>query len=224
MKQVIIAETVLQAVGKNPTLFGRGGVTVYPARTSEEILILHRANRVSLIITSFDLPVMNGKEFCSAIRTDDALKDVSIIMVCRADDAVIAECRQSGVNAVLTEPVDAAELFSRIAELLIIPHRQAMRAFLRVSVAGKGTKDVFPAVSQNISISGMLLEMEAKVSPGDRLNCSFSIGSREISSDVVVMRAVHLEQNRYQYGVKFSNLDTKSLIIIEQFVSGRIKV
>lgn len=223
MKQVIIAENVLQAVGKSHTLFGRGGVSVYPVRTSEEILILHRANRVNLIITADDLPVMGWRKMCAAIRNEDALKYVSIIMACKADEAVAAEYLQAGVNAVLKEPIDAAGLFSRIAELLIIPQRQAIRSLLRVAVAGKGKKEVFPAVSQNISISGILLETEMKLSPGDRLNCSFSIGSREISSDVIVMRAIQIEPGKYRYGVKFSNIDTKSLIIIEQFVSGHIK-
>jgi len=224
MKQVIIAESVLQAVGKSPTLFGRGGVTMYPVRTAEEIITLHRANRVHLIISDFDLPRMGGVQLCSLIRGDAALRGVSLIMVCKADPAAVAECKQAGVNAVLTEPVDPAELFSRIAELLIIPHRQAIRSLLRVSVAGQESKVVFPGISQNISISGMLLETERKLSPGDRLACSFSIGSREIASEVVVMREVRSGSERYRYGVKFMNLDTKSLIIIEQFVSGRIKV
>jgi CheY-like chemotaxis protein len=223
MKQVIIAESVLQAVGKSHTLFGRGGVTIYPVRTSEEIITLHRVNRVHLIITDFDLPEMGGMRLCSLIRGDTGLRDVSIVMVCKADLTAVAECKQAGANAVLTEPVDPAELFSRIAELLIIPHRQAMRALLRVSVAGQENKAIFPAISQNISISGMLLETDKKLSPGDRLACSFSIGSREIASEIIVTREVQSRTDKYKYGVKFSNLDTKSLIIIEQFVSGRIK-
>lgn len=224
MKQVIIAESVLQAVGKTPTLFGRGGVTVYPVRTSEEIITVHRANKVNLIITAFDLPAMNGAHLCSLIRGDEGLRDVSIIMACKDEPSALDACRKSGVNAVLTEPIDPAELFSRIAELLIIPHRQAMRVLLRVAVAGEARKELVPAISHNISISGLLLESERKLSPGDRLSCSFSIGSREISAEAVVMREAGSGAGRYQYGVKFVNLDTKSLIIIEQFVSGRIKL
>jgi CheY-like chemotaxis protein len=223
MKQVIISETVMQAVDHSSSLFGRGGITVYPARTSEEIALLHRANRVDLIITDRNLPEMGGFQLCSQIRSDSALRDVSIIMVCTNDQTTVDECRNAGANAVLTLPIDPAELFSKIAELLVIPPRQAIRALLRVTVSGHEGEAPFAGISHNISISGMLVETERPMKRGDHVTCSFSIGSREIGAGAVVMREVKTTTGRYQYGVKFTNLDTKSLIIIEQFVSGRIK-
>jgi len=221
MKQVIIAENVLQTIENSDTLFKRGGLTVYPAHSSEEILVLHRTHIVDLIISDFALPRMGGARLCSLIRGDSHIKDVSLLMVCNA--AAITKCRSAGANAVLSAPVDTAELFSRVSELLLISQRQDIRALLHVSIAeGKG-KISFLGVSHNISISGMSLETEKELKIGDLLFCTFSISEREIAADVIVTREVQVAPGKFQYGVKFLNLDTKSLVIINQFVLGRIR-
>jgi len=50
-----------------------------------------------------------------------------------------------------------------------------------------------------------------------------SIGRIEIVAKGVVMRVSKPALGKFRYGVKFLNLDTRSLIIIEQVVKGRIK-
>jgi CheY-like chemotaxis protein len=222
MKKVIIAEPVLRAVEKSNTLFGRGGIAVFPARTSEDVLALHRANNADLIVTDFALPVMDGTRLCLIIRGDSALKDVSLIMVCDAGGLFQAQCLQAGANTVMTKPVDPFELFTHVAELLVIPQRQDMRALLHVSAAGREETTSFPGVSRNISISGMLLEADTELQKGERLVCAVDIGGREITTECEVVRVEKSSTSGFHYGVKFLNIDTKSMIIIDQFVRRRI--
>jgi CheY-like chemotaxis protein len=80
MKKVIIAQTILDAVEQSTTLFGRGSIKLYPVRSSEEILDIHRRIKADIIITEFSLPVMGGVRLCSAIRSEQGLKDVSLIL------------------------------------------------------------------------------------------------------------------------------------------------
>jgi CheY-like chemotaxis protein len=188
MKKVIIAEPVLRVIENSNTLFGRGGITLYPASTSEEIIALHREHKADLIVADFALPVMGGPGLCSAIRGEAVLKDVSLVMVCDPSEPSRAQCEQAGANTVLTAPVDPFELFSRISELLVIPQRQDMRAFLHVSVAGREEKTSFLGVSHNISISGMLLEAEQELRKGERLACAFNLGNRQIKAECEVIR------------------------------------
>ena len=223
MKKVIIAEPVLRAVEKSNTLFGRGGIAVFPAPTSEDILALHRVNKADLIVTDFALPVMDGTRLCLAIRSDPALKDVSLIMVCDAGGLFQAQCLQAGANTVMTKPVDPFELFTHVAELLVISQRQDMRASLHVSAARREETTSFPGVSRNISISGMLLEAETELQKGERLACAVDIGGREITTECEVVRVERSSTSGFQYGVKFLNIDTKSMIIIDQFVKGKIR-
>jgi hypothetical protein len=110
-----------------------------------------------------------------------------------------------------------------MSELLVIPERQDIRTLLHVSVKGQEEERSFLGISHNISISGMLLETDQELQKGDRLTWAVSIGRREIVAEGVVMRVSRPTPGEFRYGVKFLNLDTKSLIIIEQFVKGRIK-
>jgi DNA-binding response OmpR family regulator len=143
MKKIIIAEAVLRVVEKSGTLFGRGGITVFPARTSEDILALHRTSKADLIVTDSALPVMDGARLCSLVRGDAARKDVSLIMVCDPTETSQAQSRQAG-HAVMARPVDPFELFSRISELLVIPLRKDLRAMLHVSVTRGEEKNILP--------------------------------------------------------------------------------
>ena len=219
MKTLIVASSLLASLGKNDTLFSRGGITLVPAATSEEILNLHRSNKADLIITDFALPAMGGAKLAAAIRAEAELKDVSIIMACDADPVVMRSACDSGANAVLHKPLDSTELFLKVSELIVVPRRKDMRVLLRVSVSGgdAGAPTSF-ASSENISISGMLLETNHAFRKDDRLSCSFYIGHSKIDTQAQVMRVNRSSSGRYRCGVRFLNLDTKSMVVIEQFI------
>ena len=213
----------MKAIGENNTLFGRGGLTIYPVRSCEEMLDIQRLRKAELIITDASQPLMGGVRLCRALRSDKSLKDVSLLLVCDRDEASLTACRQAGANALVYHPVDPPELFARMSELLVVPQRQAIRSFMHVSMKGKEGQQTFAGVSQNISISGLLLETEQELKKGDDITCSVSIGSQEITARGLVMRVEAIGGGAYRYGIKFQNLETKSLIIIDQFVKGRIK-
>jgi CheY-like chemotaxis protein len=223
MKKLIIAKNILDIIGKGNTLFGRGGIEVHAAGTSEEVLDLHRSVRADLIITDFTLPMMNGAELCAAIRSEPGLKDVSLVVACDPSRVFQAACREAGANAIIALPVDPFELFSKISELIIVPQRKDMRVLLRVSVTGAAQESSFIATSYNISISGMLLETKHEVRTDERLTCTFSIAHAEIATECSVMRVDRTEGGRFRYGVKFLNLDTKAIIIIENYVKNKIR-
>jgi CheY-like chemotaxis protein len=222
MKKVIIAQTIVDAIEQSSTLFGRGSITLYPARSSEEILELHRKIKADLIITEFSFPVMGGVRLCSSIRSEPGLKDVSLIIYCDDNRVYQAACRDAGANAVIEKPVDAFDLFSKLSELIVIPQRKDMRVLLHVSVAGRQQESVFMATSYNISISGMLLETRRELNKGDKLICSFSVAHTEVNAQGVVMRVDRTDGGRFRYGVKFMGLATKTIVVIEQYVKSRV--
>jgi DNA-binding response OmpR family regulator len=223
MKKIIIARNIRHAIGSHDTIFERSNITTYPARTSEEILNLHGAHKADIIITDADLPLMGGVKLCSAIRSDANLKDVSIILICDGTEASIAHCRDAQANAVLTKPVDPSRLFWKVSELLLAPQRQDMRTLMHVSVKGQEKNSTFLGVSHNISISGMLLETDRVMEMGDWMTCIFHLGRREIVADAEVKRLIKLASGKFHYGIRFINLNMKSIILIEQFIKGRVK-
>ncbi len=217
MKKIIIARDILHAAGSHDTIFARSNITTYPARTSEEILNLHGVHNADIIITDADLPRMGGVHLCSAIREDPRLKNVAIIMIGGGAD----ECR--GANVILPKPLDPSQLFWKVSELLLAPQRQDMRTLMHVSVKGREKNSTFLGHSQNISISGMLLETDHVLQAGDRMMCTFHVGRREIVAEAEVKRLVRQQSGKWQYGIRFINLDMKFIILIEQFIKGHIK-
>jgi len=223
MKKVIIAQAVLDAIEQSTTLFGRGSIKLYPARTSEDILDLHRQIKADLIITELSLPAMGGIRLCSSIRSEPGLKDVSFIIYGDDDRGRETACRDAGANAVIPKPVDAYYLFSKISDLIVIPQRKDMRVMLHISVTGKRQQSSFIATSYNISISGMLIETRRELAKDDLIMCSFNIAHTEINAQGTIMRVDKTATGRFHYGVKFKGLDTKTIVLIEQYVKSRVR-
>lgn len=213
----------MHAIGSHDTIFQRSNITTFPARTSEEILNLHGVHRADIIITEEGLPLMGGIKLCSAIRSDARLKDVSVILICEGTEPSLSRCRNAQANIVLPKPLDPSQLTWKVSELLLAPRREEMRTLLHVSVEGQEKKSTFLGVSHNISISGMLFETDRTLERGDRVTCTFHIGCREIVADAGVIRLVRIAPDSYQYGVRFINLNMKYIILIEQFIKGRVK-
>lgn len=214
-KKVVIAESVLAMLEKSSTLFGRGGITILPASSSEEILALHRDQQADLIVTEHGFPSMGGVKLCSAIRSDVVLRDVSFIMICeRAGDA-LGESQRAGANAILTRPLAPSELFAKVSHLLMVQDRLAVRVPLRISVNGRDRRAAFVGMSQNISVSGMLIESGRVLQQGERIECSFAMEGRLVNVECVVVRAQEYPAGTFSYGVKFLNLDAKTFVLIE---------
>jgi len=218
MKKIIIDRSLLHDLEGSSTIFKRSGITFIPALSTEEILNLHSVKRADLIIIDATLPLMGGIKLCSLIRSDAELKFVSIILACGETEISPSECRKAGANVVIRKPVDPGELLWKAAELLVVPQRKDMRALLRVSIKGLEGNTPFFAQSQNISISGMLLETDHVLKLGERMTCAFNIGHSEITMSCMVKRVEETMSVRHRYGVKFMDCDTKSLVIIEHFV------
>lgn len=221
MKRIIIARSIMHAIGGQDTIFGRRTITTYTARTSEEILNVQSVRKADLIITDATLPLMGGAKLCEAIRNDADLKNVSIIMTCDGTEQAVAQCREARANAVIPNPVEPVQLFSQISELIMIPQRKELRLALRGMVRVAGENASFFGISHNISISGILVETDRVLKREERFTGTITVGHREVVAECVVIR-VSKSAGKNQYGVKFLNLDTRSLVLIEQLVKGSI--
>ncbi len=221
MKKIIIARSIMHAIGDQDTLFKRGNLAIFTARTCEEMLNIQGVRKADLVVIDASMQQMGGFKLCSAIRGDDDLKKVSIILAVDDTEEERVQSRDARANAVVVKPVDPVQLFSRISELLIIPQRKDLRVLMRATIKGREKSVSFLGMSHNISISGMLLETDQVLSQGDRFSAVITVSHREIAFECLVRRVVP-DEKRIQYGVQFVNPDTKALIIVDQFVKGGI--
>ncbi len=97
--------------------------------------------------------------------------------------------------------------------------RGSLRALIKVALINKGMseKDFFFSTALNISASGILIESDKIVAPGDRIACTFILQHKiDVAGEVV--RAVRKAPDIYHYGVRFLNLHPKARVQIEELV------
>lgn len=95
------------------------GYTVTIAVNGLEALAVARRERPAVIVTDVVMPDMNGYELCRAVKADEALRDIPVMIVTSLrdiDDIVMA--LESGADNFIRKPFDSRALLSRLDFLL----------------------------------------------------------------------------------------------------------
>ena len=81
-------------------------------------LNLLRAEPFDFVVTDWNMPVMTGIELLKAIRADDKLKTLPVLMVtAEAKREQIIEAAQSGVNGYIIKPFTAQTLEEKLGKI-----------------------------------------------------------------------------------------------------------
>ena len=100
----------------------RAGCRVSLARDGGEGLRVARELHPAMVISDINMPVMNGYELCHAIKYDDALWNVPVILLTvLSEPEDIMQAINSGADSYLIKPFDEATLLERIRALLATP-------------------------------------------------------------------------------------------------------
>jgi CheY-like chemotaxis protein len=221
MKKVLIADALKSQLTREKSFLNRADVKLLTASTNDDILAVHRAEKVNLIISQLDMPGMESDRLYAAIRRDGELRKVSLIMLCNGRPGERERAQQCTANAVMARPVDTALLLEKAQELLDISWRESYRVLLSVNVTGTSTESAFFCRSENISSTGLLVETDRELKEGDRVVCSFFLpGSRQIIAPGEIVRSTEAAQKSGQkrYGVKFEKLTAEARSTIEAFI------
>lgn len=119
------AATVL-AVGSDEThlralraLLERSGYAVITATDGNEALAAARANTVDLVISDIDVPEMDGYALCKALRADEALHGLPVILFASLTDPnEVVRGLEAGANNFLRRPFDGEYLLARVQKVL----------------------------------------------------------------------------------------------------------
>jgi len=79
--------------------------TVYEAGDGVEALTALKSNKVDLILSDINMPNMDGLEFLGKLKSDDALKNVPVIMVStEGSQTKVLEAVQLGAAGYVRKP------------------------------------------------------------------------------------------------------------------------
>jgi len=187
---------------------------VFTAYSNAEALKIHGKHKAALIITELYGSGSNAREFCEQIRDDRELRGVSIILCCRDNDIELQEAAQCRANVVMTLPLRASALLRNVNELLHIPSRGEFHAQFSARSMGS-SRTAIDCLTENISVTGMLIKAEAELRRGELLQYSLALppaNSFEVQAEVV-------RNDRGRYGVRFSRIDSSARRAIEALVN-----
>ncbi len=118
-KRVLIADDEPNIVISLEFLMKREGHAVSVARDGPAALEAIRSGKPDLVLLDVMMPGLSGFEVCQAVRADEALAGVKILMLsAKGRDTDIAKGEALGADAYMTKPFSTKELAEKVRELL----------------------------------------------------------------------------------------------------------
>ena len=118
-KHVLIADDEANIVISLEFLMKREGHRVSIARDGDAALAAIRAERPDLVLLDVMMPGKSGFEVCQAVRSDESLAAVKILMLsAKGRDTDLAKGSALGADAYMTKPFSTRELADKVRELL----------------------------------------------------------------------------------------------------------
>jgi two-component system, chemotaxis family, chemotaxis protein CheY len=95
-----------------------GFTQIFEAANPVEALPIARANRVHLVISDYNMPMMNGIEFIETIRQDPLLAKIGFIMLSGSGDSdVVKKAEELGASSYIMKPFSLVDLKDRLEDL-----------------------------------------------------------------------------------------------------------
>ena len=117
--KVLIADDEPNIVISLEFLMKREGYQVLVARDGPQALEAIQRERPHLVLLDVMMPGKTGLEVCQAVRADDTLAAVKIVLLtAKGRDTDIAKGQALGADAYVTKPFSTKELAARVRELL----------------------------------------------------------------------------------------------------------
>ena len=148
-----------------------GATRIVTAKDGAEALHILKTQRVDIILSDWNMPVMSGLELLKAIRNDERLSHLPFIMVtAEFERERIVEAIDTGVSDLLVKPFTAASLAVRVEKALLSPWRtrsplRRVRAGLPSTPATRArpTLLVVDDTPENLELLSHLLKGEYRV-------------------------------------------------------------
>ena len=226
MKKALIASAIHALLEQDSTFLDRTDLQVFVAATNDEVLRVHRAERVDLIMTRLDLPGIASEKLFDFIREDPTLRTVSVIMACANTPEAIKESSRCRVNAVMLDPLHPVLLMAKAQQLLDIAARETIRVLLGVVIDGRFGEEAFYCRSKNISATGMMIETRKRLAEGTRLSCQFYLhDATKVQMTGKIIRIIQQTSGGedLQYGLMFTDVAPGVKKLLADFVQSRSK-
>jgi len=221
MKKVLLAQELKKPIVEKSSFLERAGVAVFTAATNDDILKVHKKEKVDLIVSKLELPGLKSEELFSLIRKSKELTEVSVILICKDTLAHRERISQCKPNAFFTMPVKPVLLHMKMQQFLNIAPRKSYRAALAIAISGRFKNRPLSFRTENISASGMLISAEEPLAKGDGVYFSFFLSNGQHITgygEIARVDKVPGSPGTFLYGIKYTDVEPGVKALIEAAV------
>jgi len=119
-KKVLVVDDFLTARRIMKNILKQIGFTnIVEAENGEEALKVLKKDGIDLVVSDWNMPVMDGLEMLKAIRADEDLKAITVLMVtAEAQKDNIVDAISAGVSEYIVKPYTAKTIEEKLQKLL----------------------------------------------------------------------------------------------------------
>ena len=224
MQKIIITQDIKALLDREDNFLSRADLKIFPVASNEEALDLHRSEKADVIIAELDSQALSGELFCSAIRDNEELCRVSLIIMHSGATSEIQRVSGCRANAFMEKSTAPAIIIEKARQLMSIPGREAYRAPIGIIVNCDNVRQPALGYSENISVTGMLFDSEKSFSKREIISCWFVLpDSTHVKTVAEIVRISNrvTEHDTNQYGISYLRLDPAFRTAISDYVRKR---
>lgn len=224
MKNILIASASPIFIERNGALLRRSDFRIFSAESGSEAMAITSAEIIDLILLDIQLKDQSGESFCIDLCNKDFDPKSVIILVCNDNEADFTRLKDCGADVLISRPIMPLQLIKTVGQFLTVQLVRSRRVSLRVKVISRKDDIEFYCLSQNISLTGMLIETEFSLELGCIILCQFSIpGTADVETEGEVVRSSRTLDGSHQYGVHFTSLNRRFRHEIDTYIAAVVR-
>jgi signal transduction histidine kinase len=168
--KILVVEDSPTQLEKLRFLLDESGYCVVAATNGKQGFAAAKANAIDLVLSDIVMPEMDGYELCKALRADETLKHLPVILLTSlADPRDVIRGLESGANNFICKPYHDRELLARVQSVLANQEiRKGAPSEMGISVYFAGQR--FLITADRLQILDLLLSTyENSVNRNDEL-------------------------------------------------------
>lgn len=222
--KVLLVDDVRLFLEFERTFFERTGCQILTASSGDECIELARSEKPHIILLDYEMPEKKGDAVCRILKADERTKHIPILIVTTyGSEETRQRCMEAGATGFVAKPISGKELLERVVGILQIPYRVFLRMPLQIEIAleAAGIKRKAQGFSEDLSETGMLVEVSEYVARGSKVTLHFDLPGmdRPMKIQGEVMRIFEKRApGRYGIGVQFVGATPEMRRRIRQYV------
>ena len=203
-------------------LLRKAGYSVFTAEDGMQGFDIAKQEHPDLVISDVSMPRMNGLEFCRALRSDNELRSIPILLVSalQKDTETVVAGLTAGADDYLEVPFDSTRLVAKVSRLL---ERARIEASYRDLVEQASdmifTQDLFGRLTSINAAGAKFLGREPDEVVGNSLSSTFGVipeGNGFVGSNYVD------SEFRHQFVSKSASGEDRWLDLILSPIKGKL--